>query len=130
MQNDEPKDTVAATTRVQRKEKRMKIEITLSPDAATQRIQLPISAGSGATDSDTDGTQLLSLSLIIAGESTRSILGGAGPYPHPGESEVFEFTRGTSFSPMLKIAAGKTVTVGFVFTKYPRDLMPGEHAFR
>lgn len=108
----------------------MKLEITLSPDAGTQRIQLPISAGSAATDSDTDGSQSLSLSLIIAGENTRCILGGAGPYPHPDDPEVFEFTRGASFSPMLEIAAGKTVTVGFVFTKYPREVMHGEHAFR
>ena len=61
----------------QRKERRMQLQIALSPDAVTERIQhpLPRLAGSAVTDSDTDGTQLLSLSLVIGGEKTRNILG-------------------------------------------------------
>ena len=137
MQNDENKDTTTTTTLEQRIEKRMKLEITLSPDAATQtqRIKLPTLAreaatGGAATDGNTDETQLLSLSLIIGGEKTREILGGAGPYPHQGDPDVFEFIRRPSFSPVLEIAAGKTVTVKFMFTKYPRELMHNERAFR
>jgi hypothetical protein len=107
----------------------MKLEFTLAHDAPTpQRIRLPISAGSAANASNTDGAQLL-LSLIVGGNNTGSVLGGAGPY-YPGGPEVFEFIRGTGFSPVLEIVAGQTVSINFKFTKYPRDLKPGEQAFR
>lgn len=122
-QNDEPEHTSADIRLEQRKEKRMNVEITLDPTAATsQWVKLP-TAAEHTTDDDA-----LSLSLIVGGDRNRGVLGCVGPYCS-ADPEVLEFLRGADF-PKQEIGVGKTVNVGFRFKKYPRDLDTREQAFR
>ena len=123
-QNEEPERTSTDAPLVQRKEKKMNVEITLDPVAETSRwVKLP-TVVEHTTDSDT-----LFLSLIVGGDRHRGVLGGIGPYCS-ADTEVLEFLPVAGFPPMLEIGVGRAVNVGFKFKKYPRDLDPREQAFR
>jgi hypothetical protein len=107
----------------------MIVELTVTSNASTQRVNLPVSET--ATDSDINETEYLFLSLVVGGDTTHSILGGIGPYfqnHHP--PEALQFLRNVNLSPTLEIKPGQTTSIGFRFTKYPRELDPHEHAFR
>jgi hypothetical protein len=107
----------------------MNVEITLdAAAAASQWVELPAVAEQ-ITNDNTETPHTLSLSLIVGGNRKRGVLGGIGPY-YSADVEVLEFLRGAGFSPMVEIEVGKTVNIGFRFNKYPRDLDPGEQAFR
>ena len=113
----------------QRLEKKMNIQLSVIPPAANQRIKLP---GPPVTfTKETSEPNPLFLSLVIAGETTRRIFGGVGLY-HPNQSkpELVQIIGGSNLSPVVCITSGRTVSIGFKFTKYPRQCDPSEEAFR
>jgi len=113
----------------QRLEKKMNVQLSITPPAADQRIILPVS--STAFTSGASEPQALFLSLVIAGQTTRRIFGGVGLY-HPNQSkpELLNIVQGPNFSPVVAIASGRTVCIGFKFATYPRQWDPSEDAFR
>ena len=113
----------------QRLEKKMNVQLSITPPAADQRIILPVSPT--AFTSGASEPQALFLSLVIAGETTRRIFGGVGLY-HPNQSkpELLRIVQGPYFSPVVAIASGRTVCIGFKFVTYPRQWDPSEDAFR
>jgi len=107
----------------------MNVQLSVIPPAANQRIKLPVPLGTFA--SGASEPKPLLLSLVIAGETTRRIFGGVGFYhPNQPRSELLNIFEGSNFSPVVCITPGRTVSIGFRFTTYPRQCDPSEEAFR
>ena len=124
-QNDEP-ENVHGRLLEQRLEKKMNIQLSA---AANQRIKLPVPPVTFTNE--VSEPHSLFLSLVIAGETTRRIFGGVGHY-HQDQSkpEIVQIIEGSNFSPVVGITSGRTISIGFKFTKYPRQCDPSEEAFR
>ncbi len=124
----EPK-TVHGGLLEQRLEKKMNVQLLITPPAVNQRIKLPVPPATVA--SGVSEPAPLFLSLVIAGETTRRIFGGVGLYhQNQPKSELINIIEGSNFSPVVGIASGRTVCIGFRFTTYPRQWDPSEEAFR
>jgi hypothetical protein len=107
----------------------MNVQLSVIPPAANQRIKLPVPPATFA--SGVSEPKPLLLSLVIAGETTRRIFGGAGLYHrNQPESELVNIKKGSNFSPVVGITSGRTICIGFNFTMYPRQCDPSEKAFR
>ena len=107
----------------------MNVQLSVVSPGEDQRIKLPVPPAiptSGASEPNP-----LFLSLVIAGEITRRIFGGVGLY-HPNQSkpELVQIIEGANFSPVVGITSGRTMSIGFKFTTYPRQCDPSEEAFR
>ena len=107
----------------------MTVQLSNISPAANQRIKLPVPPAT--FDSGVSEPKPLSLSLVIAGETTRRIFGGVGLYhPNQPKSGLVNIIEGSNFTPVVVITPGRTVSVGFKFTTYPRQCDPSEEAFR
>jgi hypothetical protein len=128
-QNDEP-ENIHDGPLEQRLEKRMNVQISVVPPGPDQRIKLPVPPATSSI-SEASEPNTLFLSLVIAGEMTRRIFGGVGLY-HPNQSkpELVQIIGGSNFSPVVAITSGRTISIGFKFTTYPRQCDPSEEAFR
>ena len=127
-QNDEP-EIVHDDLLEQRLEKKMNVQLSVVPPAADQRIKLPVPPAT-FTSRDSEPNPLF-LSLVIAGETTRRIFGGVGLYHlNQRKPDLLHIIGGSNFSPVVNIMSGRTVSIGFKFSKYPRQCDSSEEAFR